>query len=79
MLDTHHVLRKSRKGSDQLTNLLVLHEKFHMQVTYTKNKTLTAKFEKQGITAHNDGTVKKLIMPGMADNKSVAENKSKKN
>jgi len=79
VLHTHHVLRKSRKGSDDLTNLLVLHEECHMQVTYTKNETLIAKFKKQGIIAHDDGTVEKLIIPGMVDNKTVAENKSKKN
>ncbi len=43
------------------------------------NETLIAKFKKQGIIAHDDGTVEKLIVPGMVGNKTVAENKSKKN
>lgn len=79
VLHTHHVLRKSRKGSDALTNLLVLHEECHMQVTHTQNETLIAKFKKQGIIAHDDGTVEKLIVPSMVGNKMVTENKDKKN
>lgn len=79
VLHTHHVLRKSRKGSDALTNLLVLHEECHMQVTHTQNETLIAKFKKQGIIAHDDGTVEKLVVPGMVGNKTVTENKNKKN
>lgn len=79
VLHTHHVLRKSHKGNDALTNLLVLHEECHMQVTHTKNETLIAKFKKQGIIAHDDGTVEKLILPGMVSNKMVTENKSEKN
>jgi RNA-directed DNA polymerase len=79
VLHTHHVLRKSCKGSDALTNLLVLHEECHMQVTHTQNETLIAKFKKQGIIAHDDGTVEKLIVPSMVGNKMVTENKDKKN
>ena len=44
-LHTHHVLRKSYKGSHALTNLLVLHEECHMQITHTQNETLIAKFK----------------------------------
>jgi len=70
VLHTHHILQKSRGGSDDLANLLMLHEKCHMQVTYTKNETLIAKFKKQGIIVHDDGTVEKPIAPSVVGNKN---------
>jgi RNA-directed DNA polymerase len=53
-LHIHHIVPKSKAGSDDKKNLLVLHDHCHKQVTYTKNKTLIAKFNEQGITASKE-------------------------
>jgi hypothetical protein len=50
-----------------------------MQVTHKQNETLIAKFKKQGIIAHDDATIEKLVVPGMVGNKMITENKDKKN
>jgi RNA-directed DNA polymerase len=51
ILHIHHIVPKSKGGSDDKKNLLVLHDYCHMQVTHTKDKTLIARFKEQGITA----------------------------
>lgn len=45
----HHILPKSKGGTDAFKNLLVLHTECHKQVTFTKNPGLKAGFKHQGI------------------------------
>lgn len=59
-LHVHHIVRRSQQGPDTKTNLLVLHQECHMQVTHTKNATLVAKFAEQGIIADREGKVNRL-------------------
>jgi RNA-directed DNA polymerase len=47
--DLHHILAKRIGGSDDLTNLVVLHRDCHKQVTYTNNPSLLARFKDKGI------------------------------
>jgi RNA-directed DNA polymerase len=49
-LHIHHIVPRAQGGSDNTSNLLAIHDYCHMQITYTKNKTLVAKFKKQGVT-----------------------------
>lgn len=59
-IHVHHIVRRSQQGSDLKTNLLVLHDECHMQVTHTQNANLIAKFTEQGIIADSEGKVNRL-------------------
>jgi RNA-directed DNA polymerase len=49
VVEMHHILPKKLGGSDQASNLVILHRECHRQVTYTKNPILKARFEQLGI------------------------------
>jgi 5-methylcytosine-specific restriction endonuclease McrA len=48
-LEVHHILSKKDKGSDKLSNLLLLHKTCHKQITYSKNEHLRAAWKEKGI------------------------------
>ncbi len=48
-LEVHHILPKKDRGSDKLSNLLLLHKTCHQQITYSKNKHLKAIWKEKGI------------------------------
>lgn len=49
VMEIHHIVPKSKKGSNQKQNLMVLHQVCHRQVTYTKDYNLKARFVELGI------------------------------
>jgi len=48
-LEIHHILSKKDRGSDKLSNLLLLHKTCHKQITYSKDEHFKAVWRKQGI------------------------------
>lgn len=50
-LEMHHIVPKSKKGSNLKHNLMALHRECHRQVTYTKDPMLKARFVELGIIA----------------------------
>ena len=45
----HHRKGKANKGSDEISNLLVLHKTCHKSVTFCKDSTLLARYVSEGI------------------------------
>jgi RNA-directed DNA polymerase len=48
-LEVHHILPRKERGSDNLSNLLLLHKTCHQQITYSKNEHLRAVWKEKGI------------------------------
>jgi RNA-directed DNA polymerase len=48
-LEVHHILPRKERGSDKLSNLLLLHKTCHQQITYSKNEHLRAVWREKGI------------------------------
>jgi RNA-directed DNA polymerase len=48
-LEVHHILPRKERGSDNLSNLLLLHKTCHQQITYSKNEHLRAVWKEKRI------------------------------
>lgn len=48
-LEVHHILPRKERGSDKLSNLLLLHKTCHQQITYSKNEHLRAVWREKRI------------------------------
>jgi len=48
-IELHHILAKSKGGSEKDTNLVALHKACHKQVTHSNNPSLLARFKEKGI------------------------------
>jgi hypothetical protein len=48
-IELHHILAKSKGGSDKDANLVALHNICHKQVTHSNNPSLLAQFKEKGI------------------------------
>ena len=52
--EIHHIIPRSKKGSEKLSNLSLLHKTCHRQITYTKNNKLKALFNSAGLDRSAD-------------------------
>lgn len=52
-IETHHIVPQKYGENNSLTNLMVLHQECHRQVTYTRDPTLKARFVNLGVIKHS--------------------------